>query len=214
MKRMDKYQIDPALRSSIRINLRCFERRSATDETLRPAAVAIVIAATTYNGDAGFVLTRRASRLRHHGGQYALPGGRVDANESPQEAALRELSEELGLTLSEHDVLGPLDDYSTRSGFRITPFVMWSSAETDIVANPNEVDAVFRIPLAELDRPEIPQLDQIPESDNPVLSTPFPTLGHEIYAPTAAILYQFREVALHGRCTRVAHYEQPLFAWR
>jgi len=211
---MDKYQIDVALRSSIRSNLQRFERRNTTDESLRPAAVAIVITATTRKGDAGFVLTRRTSRLRNHGGQYALPGGRVDANESPQVAALRELTEELGLTLSEHDVLGRLDDYATRSGFRITPFVMWGSTETDIVANPDEVDAVFRIPLVELDRPEIPQLDQIPESDNPVLSAPFPTLGHEVYAPTAAILYQFREVALHGRCTRVAHYEQPLFAWR
>ncbi len=211
---MDKYHIDPTLRSSIQINLQRFERCNATDETLRPAAVAIVITATAYNGGAGFVLTRRANRLRHHGGQYALPGGRVDAGESPQAAALRELSEELGLTLSEHDVLGRLDDYSTRSGFRISPFVMWRDADTDIIANPDEVDAVFRIPLAELDRPEIPQLDQIPESDSPVLSAPFPTLGHEVYAPTAAILYQFREVALHGRCTRVAHYEQPLFAWR
>ena len=211
---MDKYHIDPTLRSSIQVNLQRFERCNATDETLRPAAVAIVITATAYNGGAGFVLTRRANSLRHHSGQYALPGGRVDPGESPQAAALRELSEELGLTLSEHDVLGRLDDYSTRSGFRISPFVMWRDADTDIIANPDEVDAVFRIPLAELDRPEIPQLDQIPESDSPVLSAPFPTLGHEVYAPTAAILYQFREVALHGRCTRVAHYEQPLFAWR
>ena len=211
---MDKYQLDPALRASIRINLERFERRNATDQALRSAAVAIVITTASHNGNAGFVLTRRASRLRHHGGQYALPGGRVDTDESPQAAALRELEEELGLTISEHDVLGRLDDYSTRSGFRITPFVMWGSTESDIVANPDEVDAVFRIPLAELDRPEIPQLDRIPESDNPVLSAPLPTLGHEVYAPTAAILYQFREVALHGRCTRVAHYEQPVFAWR
>ncbi|MDH3375574.1 MAG: CoA pyrophosphatase [Gammaproteobacteria bacterium] len=211
---MDKYQIGPALRSSIEYNLQHFDRRGATNELLHPAAVAIVITTTADNGDAGFVLTRRASRLRRHGGQYALPGGRVDANENPRAAALRELEEELDLTISEHDVLGRLDDYSTRSGFRIRPYVMWAGADANITPNPDEVDAVFRIPIMELDFPEIPQLDQIPESDNPVLSAPFPTLGHEVYAPTAAILYQFREVALHGRCTRVAHYEQPLFAWR
>jgi len=68
--------------------------------------------------------------------------------------------------------------------------------------------------VAELDRPGIPELRAIPESDRPVLSLPIPMLGTSIHAPTAAVLYQLREVAIHGRATRVAHYEQPVFAWR
>ena len=68
------------------------------------------------------------------------------------------------------------------------------------------------MPLAELERPDVPRLRQIPESERPVISVPL--LGTHIHAPTAAILFQLREVALHGRATRVAHFEQPVFAWR
>ena len=88
-----------------------------------------------------------------------------------------------------------------------------STAFTDYLeANPNEVAAIYRVPLAELDRPDVPRLHHIPESDRPVISIPL--LGTNIHAPTAAILYQLREVAVWGRSTRVAKYEQPVFAWR
>jgi len=211
---MSAYPIDTLLRTRITNHLRSFKPRRNNHPTLCAAAVAIVIAASTDGNDACFVLTRRPHRLRRHGGQYALPGGRVDSHEDAQTAALRELKEELGLTLPTTDVMGWLDDFPTRSGFCISPLVVWAGIRADIAPNPDEVEAVFRIPLTELDGPEIPRLENIPESDSPVLSAPFPTLGHEVYAPTAAILYQFREVALHGRTTRVAHFEQPLFAWR
>ena len=79
------------------------------------------------------------------------------------------------------------------------------------MADPAEVAAVYRVPLEDLDAPEVPRLRRIPESDRPVISIPL--LGADIHAPTAAILFQLREVAVHGRSTRVAHYEQPVFAW-
>ena len=77
-----------------------------------------------------------------------------------------------------------------------------------------EVARVFQVPFTELDSPKIPHLEMTPESEPPVLSAPLPTLGHHLFAPTAAILYQFREVALRGEPTRVAHYDQPAFAWK
>ena len=77
---------------------------------------------------------------------------------------------------------------------------------------PNEVARAYRVPLADLDRPDAPVLTRIPESDRPVLSMPI--LGGLVHAPTAAILYQLLEVALRGRTTRVSHYEQPVFAWK
>ncbi len=162
-------------------------------------------------GEASFVLTERASRLRNHSGQWALPGGRLDGGETVAAAALRELSEEAGLHVETGEVLGCLDDYATRSGYLISPVVVWGGARAKLVANPAEVADLMLVPLTELDRPDSPELLDIPESDRPVLRMP---LGNDaIDAPTAAVLYQFREICLHGRATRVDHFEQPVWAW-
>jgi len=206
-------RFDVALRESVAANLARFERRAAEGPTLVRAAVAATLVGDA-DGRACFLITRRSSRLRDHPGQWALPGGRVDPGESAEETALRELHEELGLALPDDAVLGRLDDYATRSGFAITPVVFWGGAVPTLVPSPDEVEAVYVVPVADLDRPEIPQLRAIPESDRPVLSLPIPMLGTSIHAPTAAVLFQLREVAIHGRATRVAHYEQPTFAWR
>lgn len=205
------HRYDDALRTRVRANLAAFEVRSHRGEGLRPAAVAVTLVADDTEA-ACFVLTRRAAGLRAHSGQWALPGGRLDPGETPEEAALRELSEEIGLGARDGDVLGLLDDYPTRSGYVITPVVVWAGRGCRLEANPNEVAAVYRVPLTELDRPDVPRLHHIPESDRPVISIPL--LGTNIHAPTAAILYQLREVAVWGRSTRVAKFEQPLFAWR
>jgi 8-oxo-dGTP pyrophosphatase MutT (NUDIX family) len=201
---------DAALRERIRANLAAFEREPFAGDGLRAAAVALALVPDA-EGRACFVLTRRAPRLRAHGGQWALPGGRLDDGETPEAAALRELAEEVGLDAPAASVLGRLDDYATRSGFVITPVVLFCP-EAEFVANPQEVAAVYRVPLAELERPDVPKLRAIPESDRPVISIPL--LGTQIHAPTAAVLYQLREVGVWGRPTRVSQYEQPVFAWR
>ena len=200
------------LRVSIERNLSAFERRPIGDESLRRAAVAIVIVEGD-SGQAALLLTTRPARLRRHGGQYALPGGRLDKGETAHAAALRELEEELGLTLDVDRIAGTLDDYPTRSGFRITPVVVWGSDAGAIHPDRHEVDQVYHIPLADLLSPEIPHFETGPD-DHPILSAPLATLGHRVFAPTAAMIYQFREVALLGRDTRVAHYDDPAFAWK
>jgi 8-oxo-dGTP pyrophosphatase MutT (NUDIX family) len=173
--------------------------------------VAITVVANEA-GEACFVITRRVSSLRNHSGQWALPGGRIDEGEDPAGAALRELDEEVGLSCGTDRVLGLLDDYPTRSGFRITPVVVWAGREVVLTPNPNEVAVAHRVPISGLDAPGIPKLFDLKESDRPVLSVRI--LGQDIFAPTAAVIFQFREVAIHGRDTRVAHYDQPFFAWR
>jgi 8-oxo-dGTP pyrophosphatase MutT (NUDIX family) len=188
-------------------------REEAASDGLVRAAVAMTVLDDEH-GRPCFVLTRRAPRLANHGGQWALPGGRIDGDETPAEAALRELAEEVGLGCAPESVLGLLDDYPTRSGFVITPVVVWAGAGCELRPDPREVASVHRIPLAALDQPEVPRLRRIPQSDRPVISVPLREVRTDIHAPTAAVLYQFREVALHGRPTRVAHYEQPVFAWR
>jgi hypothetical protein len=109
-------------------------------------------------------------------------------------------------------VLGRLDDFATRSGFVMTPIVVWGGPGLDLWPNPQEVASVHRIPLSEFLRLDAPQLDASAAGEHPVLRMP---VGDDhIAAPTAAIIYQFREVCLLGRPTRVAHFEQPEFAWR
>lgn len=163
-------------------------------------------------GGAAFLLCRRASRLNRHAGQWALPGGRLDPGETPLDAALREVDEEIGLRLGEDSVVGWLDDYPTRSGYVVTPVVLWGGADPELTPAPDEVLALYRIGLFAL-RDGQPRHVTIPESDRPVIQIP---LGRDlIHAPTGAVLYQFRQVALHGEPgTRVDHLEQPVFAWK
>jgi 8-oxo-dGTP pyrophosphatase MutT (NUDIX family) len=149
--------------------------------------------------------------LRAHRGQWALPGGRCDDGETPIAASLRELREELGLTLEANEVLGLLDDYPTRSGYLIAPVVVWAAKSTAIAPNPAEVASVHRIRLEDIERTDAFDFVAIPESERRVIR--FRHAGQFIHAPTAALIYQFREV-LAGRDTRVAELEQPVFAWK
>src|SRR5690606_36798569 len=105
---------------------------------------------------------------------------------------LRELHEEVALQLDESAILGRLDDYVTRSGFVITPVVVWAGARAPMRANPAEVASIHRIPAAEFLRADAPLLESTANSEHPVLKMP---VGDSwIAAPTAAVLYQFREV--------------------
>jgi 8-oxo-dGTP pyrophosphatase MutT (NUDIX family) len=161
---------------------------------------------------AALLLTRRAASLQNHPGQWALPGGRIDEGETVGAAALRELREEVGLVLTPADVLGPLDDYLTRSGFVISPVVLWGGRAPQLVADPAEVASVHRIRADEFLRADAPMLEPSDEPGRQILRMP---VGERwIAAPTAAVLYQFRELCLLGRPTRVAHFDQPLFARR
>lgn len=215
---LPSYAFTDDLRARIASHLDGFVRREIDDPALRMAGVALVVAPTlpTDEAPAGacLLLTRRSTKMRRHAGQYALPGGRVDDGETFQDAALRELSEELGLHYRASAVLGTLDDYQTRSGFRIRPFVVWGGSLAEMKPDPIEVAVVFQVPLGDLDSPDIPHLMPGPDPDRPVLGAPIATTGHVVHAPTAALIYQFREVAMHGRATRVAHFEEPEFAWK
>jgi 8-oxo-dGTP pyrophosphatase MutT (NUDIX family) len=163
-------------------------------------------------GGPAVLLTRRTAGLRSHASQWALPGGRIDDGERPLEAALRELREELDLDLAEDAVLGVLDDYATRSGYVITPFVLWGGADPPMEPNPLEVLSLHRVSFRELCRADSPRFVTIPESDRPVVQVPVG--GDLIHAPTGAVLLQFRRWAIDAVGERVADYEQPVFAWR
>lgn len=216
---------DTALKARIMAHLADFERLHDSAGQGRASAVALAVTDGAYGADlsglpvhqewqggAALILTRRSLRLRSHPGQWALPGGRVDEGETAELTALREMREEVGLALTPDDIIGRLDDFVTRSGFVISPIVLWAGPRRDLVPNADEVESIHRIPVSEFLRGDAPLLDPSPDGGEPVLRMP---VGDSwIAAPTAAILYQFREVCLLGRSTRVAHYEQPAFAWR
>lgn len=196
-------------RDEIAATLARFDARAVAPGDRRAAAVAVAVGVV--DGRTTILLTMRPGDMRAHPGQFALPGGSVDEGETAEQAAIRELHEELGIEADESDVLGRLDDYPTRSGYVITPIVVWvGDRATETTPNPAEVAEVFRPTFEEIDVE--PRFVRIPESDRPVIQWPF--RGHLVHAPTGAVVYQFREVVLRERPTRVDRLEQPVFAWR
>ena len=196
-------------------NFAGFKRLAQDNVGSTRAAVMLLVTRDPDTDEGSVVLTRRAKTLRRHAGQYALPGGRAEPGETPAETALRECREEIGLNPNAHQVIGLLDDFVTESGFCITPVVACMDETLTPVPDPGEVERVFHIPLRELaDAKTEVSRSETDESVRDGFSIMLPTVGHEVYAPTAAILFQFREVALLGRTTRVNDLGQPRFAWR
>ena len=206
-----------ATRRRIGANLAAYARRTLPPGGLKPAAVVIGLAPGP-TGETALLLTRRVARMSSHAGQYALPGGRIDPGEDALAAARRELAEELGIVAAPEQILGRLDDLPTRSGYLVAPFVAWLGAEAAPRPSPAEIAALFHVPLGDLfagpgrggNRDEALGSEREPG----VFSLFLPTLGHDLFAPTAAILDHFREVALLGRARSVVTFGEPRFARR
>ena len=192
------------LRARIAANLAGFERRAVIGAGLRRAAVAILL--SPFEGEITYMLTRRALTLRRGAGNYALPGGNFEPGEDAVAAAIRETAEELGVRTETEHALGLLDDFVTLGGHAVTPVVLWSDAPLTPAPDPAEVHEAWRLPISELDHPDSPKSELNPNGA-PILK--MFARGQWINPPTAAILYQFREVALHGRPTRVIDIGQP-----
>jgi len=206
------YPFAGAFRDQLLQSCAAFPRQPYDGPALKRSAVAIVLTeADDGSGQTAFLLTRRAPKLRAHAGQWALPGGRCDPGETLEQAALRELHEELGLLLPPESILGVLDDYPTRSGYAIAPVIAWLDDATALAPNPAEVASVHHVRLDRLMGEDAVEFLTIPESDRPVIRLKMP--AGPVHAPTAALVFQLCELAA-GRVTRVCDFEQPVFAWK
>jgi 8-oxo-dGTP pyrophosphatase MutT (NUDIX family) len=203
-------RFDDAFRALATDRLARFSRRELPSRDHRPAGVAVALV-PGLDGEACFLLTRRTTTLRAHAGQWALPGGRCDPGEAVADAARRELVEELGVDVPASDVLGLLDDYATRSGFVITPVVVWAG-DRPLRVNRHEVARAYRVPLGALDHPEVPRL--LPSPDGGAGIVQVPMLDTVVHAPTAAVVLQVVELLVRDRVRRVGDQEAPVWAWR
>ena len=192
-------------RSAMARRLADFERLALPSNGKPRAAVAIVVS-PTQEGPA-FILTKRARHLRRNPGNYALPGGHVDAGETIEAAAIRETREELGVVLGHDAVLGLLDDFETLTGRVVTPVVLWSASALALHPDPEEVDAAWLVPISQLEQPGCLRFVDNPAGGARILQMRVRDVW--INAPTAAWLFQFRELALHGRPVRVHGVGQP-----
>lgn len=119
---------------------------------LRDAAVLVPL--VERDGGPNIILTQRTETLRSHSGQVAFPGGRIDPEDAtPEAAALRETHEEIGIAPERVEVFGRMPDYLTGSGYRIAPIFGLVDPDARVDANPEEVAAIFEVPLAFLMNP-------------------------------------------------------------
>ncbi|MDP2739489.1 MAG: CoA pyrophosphatase [Pseudorhodobacter sp.] len=126
--------------------------RVVVGTVLRPAAV--LVAVSSRPDGAVVILTKRSSRLAHHPGQIAFPGGKIEAEDAgPEAAALREAREEIGLDSGLVQLLGCLPAHETVTGFRVTPVLGLITDDFIARPEPGEVDEVFAVPLAHLADP-------------------------------------------------------------
>lgn len=153
---------------------------------------AAVLLAFTDEPDTQLILTRRSDRLKSHRGEVALPGGKVDKTDRDFIAtALRESEEEIALPPSAVEVLGELDPMVTRFGVKVMPVVGVIAPDIPLMANPDELDSIFRVPLSFFLRDERTRTDRGTVDGHAVAVPCWHWQEYEIWGVTAIILVNF-----------------------
>ena len=154
-------------------------------DDFRPAAV---LAAITEREQPGVLLIHRPSNMRAHPGQIAFPGGKIDADESPVDAALREAHEELGIPASAVRIVGTSDLYRTGSGYEITPVIGMIPPDLVLAPNPHEVAQWFEAPLSFVLDPANQQRLEVEHEGEIHHTWLIQWQEHEIWGVTAGLL--------------------------
>lgn len=154
----------------------------------QPPIPAAVLVPVVLGPAPGILLTKRNAHLKQHAGQVSFPGGRIDLNETPEQAALREAEEEIALDPHEVEVLGRMADYITRTGFRITPVLGLIPPGLTLHPSPHEVDSVFELPVTVLLDPTAPERREHSDQGRTREYWVWPHPDYYIWGATAAIL--------------------------
>jgi 8-oxo-dGTP pyrophosphatase MutT (NUDIX family) len=134
------------------------------------------------------MLTLRAAAMSSHAGQVSFPGGRIEAEETPEAAALREAAEEVGLDPRQPELIGRLPEHRTGTGFHVTPVVALVPVPLTLTPEPAEVAEIFEYPLAALLRPGLAQRQKREFKGRTREFWVIPHERHYIWGATAAIL--------------------------
>ncbi len=188
-----------AMRSDFDLVTGISEHRMPPASLLRRAAVLVPIhwPQAAKDADARLILTRRASDLGSHAGQVAFPGGRIEAGEGDEEAALREAHEEVGLAPARVEIAGRLEPYRTVSNYLITPIVGFIEGPVELVADPREVAAIFTVPMSHVLDPGRYERHEREADHRRRAYYVLPHETHFIWGATAHMLYGLAERFAH-----------------
>lgn len=177
--------------TQLRQRLQCHQPRNFPSD--RPKASVLI--ALTNRPDPQVILTRRASGLSSHAGEVAFPGGKQDASDRDLiHTALREAEEEIGLLPEQVDILAPLGQVMSKHQLQVTPWVGIIPDQVQLLANPAELDAIFRVPLSFFLQDQRHHTDAIHFKGKTHYVPAYEYQGHIIWGLTAYMLVELLNI--------------------
>lgn len=176
----------------------CFSDEGMAPLEAPPKPAAVLVPMILHASGPGILLTRRAAHLANHAGQVSFPGGRIELGETPEEAALREAMEEIGLDPALPRLAGRLPQHLTGTGYEITPVLGLIEPGFTLAPDPSEVAEVFELPLSVLLDPDAPRRESREWKGRLREYWVWPHAEHFIWGATATILVNL-STALRGR---------------
>lgn len=168
-------------------------RHSVLLQMEKSKAAAVLLVMREHQGELQLLLTKRSSDLRHHPGQISFPGGKIEAHENSQQAALRETYEETGIAPEQLHLIGQLPRYATGTGFLIQPWIAFLTEEVELKLQACEVESAFWLPLPFVLDPVNTHSEHFAMHGQSHLVHFMPYGPYLIWGATAAILYSLKQ---------------------
>lgn len=194
---LDRHSLASRLRVSKSLPIEDGRLSMTAEEMAATTPAAVLVPLINRPDGLSVLLTRRTDHLNDHAGQISFPGGKVDAQDtSPEETALRETEEEIGLQRGQVQLLGRLPDYFIPTGFRVTPVVGWIDPPLALTLDPIEVADAFEAPLAFLLDPNHRQMQSAMRNGRLRHFYAMPYESYNIWGATAGMLVVLSRILL------------------